>query len=200
MDEKVLVVPARSIEAYLSTSFDPRAADAVIATANENPAFLPRSQVEQDESYKQIIPYVCVRHEESFILLQRTSKQSEKRLHNKFSLGIGGHINELEIAGGGSNLVYAGLLRELNEEITLSPEWNLTLLGTIYDDTTPVGRVHFGIVYELEATDQSFTLNEPDLMSAAWVKAADLSAFRERMETWSQILFENHIGGAPANH
>jgi predicted NUDIX family phosphoesterase len=196
MDEKVLVVPAAAITDFLQTSFDPAAARAVISTANRIPKFLPRSQVEQDESFKQIIPYICIRHADSFVLLQRTKKQSEARLHNKYSLGIGGHINEQEVAGGAEDLVHAGLLRELREEISLAEGWALNLLGTIYDASTPVGRVHFGIVYELQAVERVFTLNEPDLMSAIWTPASDLLAYRDRMETWSQILFDNYIARA----
>lgn len=191
MDENVLVVSTPVIERYLSSSFDPRDAGAVIALANESRTFLPRSRVEQDESVKQIIPYVCIRHEDAYVLLQRTKKQSEARLHNKFSLGIGGHINDGEEQA--RDLVAAGLLRELREEIELSQGWTLNLLGTIYDPTTAVGRVHFGIVYELESVDKTFSLNEPEMMSASWVSISNLQSYRERMETWSQVLFDKHI-------
>jgi predicted NUDIX family phosphoesterase len=30
-------------------------------------------------------------------------------------------------------------------------------------------------------------------MSARWVNSGELAAYRDRMETWSQILFDNHI-------
>jgi predicted NUDIX family phosphoesterase len=192
MEEKVLVVPATSITQHLASSFDPASAQAVIEIANRTRLFRPRSEVEQDESVKQIIPYVCIRCGDSYVLLQRTSKQSEARLHNKFSLGIGGHINDAEQSA--PDLVDAGLQRELSEEISLTSGYTLAPLGIIYDSTTPVGRVHLGVVYELEACDQTFTLNEPDLMSARWVTSTELAAFRDRMETWSQILFDNHIG------
>ena len=191
MEEKVLVVPATSITQHLASSFDPASAQALIEVANRTRLFRPRSDVEQDETVKQIIPYVCIRCGDSYVLLQRTSKQSEARLHNKFSLGIGGHINDAEQSA--ADLVDAGLQRELSEEISLTSGYTLTPLGVIYDSTTPVGRVHLGVVYELEACDQTFTLNEPDLMSARWVSSAELAAFRDRMETWSQILFDNHI-------
>jgi predicted NUDIX family phosphoesterase len=193
MDENVLVVPAAEIEADLQTRFEADGAERVITRANRIRKFLPRSQVETDETHKQIIPYICIRNDDAFVLLQRTNKQSEARLHNKFSLGIGGHINEQEVAAGADDLVYAGLLRELNEEISVGPGWKLNLLGTIYDSTTPVGRVHFGIVYELVTNERAFTLNEPDLMTGTWVCRRDLIPFKERMETWSQLLMAGHI-------
>jgi predicted NUDIX family phosphoesterase len=196
MEEKVLVVPATAITRHLASSFDPASAQAIIELANQTRLFQPRSQVEQDESVKQIIPYVCIRCGDSYVLLQRTSKQSEARLHNKFSLGIGGHINDAE--QNAPDLVDAGLQRELAEEISLTSGYSLTPLGIIYDSTTPVGRVHLGVVYELEACDQNFSLNEPDLMSARWVTVDELRSHRDRMETWSQILFDHHIARAAA--
>lgn len=193
MDENVLVVPAEEIAGSLRTSFNADDARTVIALANRRRIFQPRSRVETDESVKQIIPYVCVRHRDSYVLLRRTKKQSEARLHDKFSLGIGGHINEQEVAGGQEDLVQAGLERELREEISLEEGWKLALLGTIYDPETPVGRVHFGIVYEIEAASANFDLNEPELMGGEWTPASRLPEFRERMETWSRILFDHHI-------
>jgi predicted NUDIX family phosphoesterase len=61
-----------------------------------------------------------------------------------------------------------------------------------------VGRVHLGVVYELGACDIQFTLNEPDLMSARWVTVEELRSYRDRMETWSQILFDRHIAESDA--
>ena len=69
----------------------------------QNGLFLRRSELEEDPSFKQIIPYAIIsnkepersgiRQSQSFYLFRRTSKQTEKRLHNKFSLGVGGHMN-----------------------------------------------------------------------------------------------------------
>lgn len=193
MQENVLVVPAAAAQPHLASSFRPESAQAIIALANATRMFLPRSQVETDESYKQIIPYISIRSGNSWVLLQRTNKQSEARLHNKYSLGIGGHINDLEVAAGAADLVYAGMLRELSEEIQLSPGWKLAVIGAIYDPSTEVGRVHLGIAYELQTADRHFALGEPDLMSATWVDKPALAAHRDRMETWSQILYDHHI-------
>lgn len=197
MDEQVLVVPAESIGEKLRTAFEPESAHEIIRLANDKRLFRPRSQVEQDESVKQIIPYVCIRHAEEFVLLQRTNRQSEARLHNKLSLGIGGHINDAERDA--ADLVAAGLKRELEEEIGLASGWTVRLLGTIYDASTAVGRVHLGIVYELAAVSREFTMNEPDLMSGQWASLETLRTGRDRMETWSQILFDRHIDAAPAS-
>jgi predicted NUDIX family phosphoesterase len=193
MQEKVLVVPADAAQQFLVSSFRREAAEGIIHLANSTRIFRPRSEVEQDESVKQIIPYVCIRSGNAYVLLQRTNKQSEARLHNKFSLGIGGHINDIEETSGTEDLVYAGMMRELTEEIHLSPGWKLEVLGAIYDATTDVGRVHLGIAYELQTSDRQFALNELDLMTGRWIEARELAQYRDRMETWSQILFDHRI-------
>ena len=45
--------------------------------------FRKRSELEEDPSFKQIIPYAIISNKESFYLFKRTSGQTEKRLHNK---------------------------------------------------------------------------------------------------------------------
>ena len=58
--------------------------------------FLPRAQAEYDATVKQIIPYVLLRRGDAYFLLRRLKKQTETRLHDKLSLGVGGHINPTE--------------------------------------------------------------------------------------------------------
>ena len=50
----------------------------------QNGQFRKRSELEEDPSFKQIIPYAIISNKESFYLFKRTSQQTEKRLHNKF--------------------------------------------------------------------------------------------------------------------
>jgi predicted NUDIX family phosphoesterase len=59
----------------------------------QNGLFLRRGELEDNPTYKQIIPYAMISNKGSFYLYKRTSGQTEKRLHNKFSLGVGGHMN-----------------------------------------------------------------------------------------------------------
>jgi predicted NUDIX family phosphoesterase len=193
-EENVLVVPTAGINPLLTGKFTPtglpRALDYIMA----NHSFRSRAIVEEDPSFKQIIPYVVVRHENRYLLMQRTSRQSEKRLHGKSSIGIGGHINDLEKPAPGQNVLDAGLERELEEEIHLHGR-RLThqLRGIISDDSTPVGQVHMGLVFLLETDSAEFTVNEPDLMTAEWATVEQLKARHDTMETWSQIVLDQII-------
>ena len=135
-----------------------------------------------------------VRHDERYLLACRTNRQTESRLHGKFSVGIGGHINDTEAFAPEQNVVEAGLERELAEEIRLAGRRrSLNLAGIISDDSTPVGQVHLGLVFVLETDSPEFTVNEADLMTVEWASVEKLEACLDRMETWSQIAFRQVI-------
>ena len=77
-------------------------------------SFRDRPEAEEDPQWKQFIPYVCILHEGSILVLQRLKTQGEKRLHGKRSIGVGGHVNP-EMPGP-LPLLFRGLQRELDEE------------------------------------------------------------------------------------
>lgn len=200
MKENVLVVPTSGINPLLTGVFTANNLDRCLKFILANYSFRDRALVEEDPSFKQIIPYVVVRHGSRYLLTQRTSRQTERRLHGKFSVGIGGHINDTESLAPGQtaeHIIEAGLERELNEEIHLRGQrQSLTLAGIISDDSTPVGQVHLGLVFVLETDSPDFAVNEADLMTAEWATLETLQERLDRMETWSQIALERII--APA--
>lgn len=196
-EENVLVVPTAGINPLLTGKFTKTHLERALDYILKNYSFSSRAAVEEDPSFKQIIPYVIVRFEDRYLLLQRTSKQTEKRLHGKLSIGIGGHINDLEAAGTHENILHAGLERELEEEIHLfGKRRSLKLGGIISDDSTPVGQVHLGLVFILETDSPDHTVNEADLMIAEWANLEKLRESHDRMETWSQIAFDQIISPA----
>jgi predicted NUDIX family phosphoesterase len=119
--------------------------------------------------------------------LQRTPKQTEARLHHKLSLGIGGHINP------DTPDLFDGLQKELEEEVDVAGDYDLTFVGILNDDTTDVGRVHLGAVYVLDAHDGNVTVRETEKMSGRWVERGDLAEHRQAMETWSQIVYDAFV-------
>ena len=149
--------------------------------------FIDRPTAEQSPQYKQIIPYVVIRHGDSYFLLQRTSKQTEARLHHKLSLGIGGHVNP------DAPTLLGGLQKELEEEVSVEGDYDISFVGILNDDTTDVGRVHLGAVYVLDAVRPDVTIRETDKMTGSWVRTSELAPLRERMETWSQIVYDEFI-------
>jgi predicted NUDIX family phosphoesterase len=158
----------------------------------ENHTFIPRDEAEYNFDHKQIIPYVVVHNNGNFLLLQRTSKQAEKRLHNKYSLGIGGHINPASPIAE-DNIIVHSLYRELNEEVYVREQGSLNFIGIINDDSNSVSRVHLGLLYVLEAVTRDFEVLEKDKMTARWVSEDELKEYYDGFETWSQIVFDDYI-------
>lgn len=189
MTEQVMVVEREKIAPYLvERGLVREQLDEILDAIYDGHFFLDRPTAEISPQYKQIIPYVIIRHGQSYFLLQRTQKQTEARLHHKLSLGIGGHINP------DTPDLLDGLHKELEEEVNVAGDYDLTFAGILNDDTTEVGTVHLGAVYVLEAHDTDVTVRETDKMTGRWVEAAELPALREQLETWSQIVYDELLG------
>lgn len=193
MNEQVMVVDRPDLQSFLERcrygliQIDNEAVFDVITSRHH---FIHRAVAETAPQYKQIIPYVIINHGLDYFLLKRTDRQSETRLHHKFSLGVGGHINP------DTPTLLGGLQKELNEEVAIASPYSLEFIGILNDDTTDVGRVHLGAVYVLTVEKPAVTVRETEKMSGAWTPRADLAAAREAMESWSQIVYDEYIAGA----
>jgi predicted NUDIX family phosphoesterase len=135
--------------------------------------FRPRALMEQDPTYKQIIPYLIFSHDNHYFLMERAKKASEQRLKSKLTLGIGGHIRKEDISGAS---IFDWARREFHEEINYSGNLSITPLGILNDDSNEVGQVHVGFVLLLKG-DSPATKDECLKQKA-------------RMETWSQFVLE----------
>lgn len=159
---------------------------AILDVIAANHVFIPRPTAEVSPQWKQIIPYVVIRHADEYFVLRRTRKQTEARLHDKVSLGIGGHINP-------GHTLLEGLHKELDEEVAVNAPYELEFVGILNDDSTEVGRVHLGAVYVLEASVKRVRVKETEKMTGEWMPRTALTRVRDAMETWSQIVYDDFI-------
>ena len=96
--ERVLVFPRAMLEAlgdFHGLCADWRRYLDVILDKKSN-KFVERYRAEEDESLKQIIPYVLFVSGDSVFSYVRGKAAGEKRLVGNRSIGIGGHINPAE--------------------------------------------------------------------------------------------------------
>jgi predicted NUDIX family phosphoesterase len=152
-------------------------------------SFRPRSEVENDPSFKQIIPYVVLRCGEMLYYYTRGKKGTEARLRALRSIGVGGHIS-VEDAGGSADPYRTGMLRELQEEIHLDSGYHEACIGLINDDSTPVGQVHLGIVHLFELAEAGVRRREDALTEDGFAELRELLARIEEFETWSRFVLE----------
>lgn len=150
-----------------------------------------RGDMEEDSSYKQLIGYVLLKdaNTNEVLVYKRLVGGGEARLHGKASVGIGGHMNEVE---GRTifEMLKINAARELNEEVGVSEEEalnNLHFIGLINDDKTEVGQVHVGVVYECKVDKSKVEVKEDDTLVIKWMTADEAKA-EENYETWSEFL------------
>lgn len=191
--EQVLVVPQAVIEPLLQKPYGTNI-DEVVTAIIANQQFMDRPLAEVDPSFKQIIPYVVCRYDGLTYMTQRTKKQGEQRLHGKFSLGVGGHINPTDRGDDDDvNILESAMRRELREEVMMIHR-DITPVGTIYIDHTDVGRVHVGLVYVLEAAHPKFEVMEPEQHALAkWATTTDIALVYDKLEDWGKIVFDRLI-------
>lgn len=184
-DERVFVVPRSSLPEQASWyGMRTDGLDEFVVAVERDGRYEPRSAMEQDPSFKQVIPYLVLRDGRRYFLMQRTEAGGDARLHNLYSIGVGGHLNP------GDGGVLGGLRREWAEEVVADFVPTFRLVALLNDDTTPVGAVHIGAVYVADADGRAVTIRETDKLTGAFVEPASVAAVVGRMETWSRLAFE----------
>lgn len=166
------------VEPYLKTLFDPNYI-----------SFRPRDTVEEDPSFKQLIPYCIFRHEGKIFYYTRGSKGGEQRLHSKRSIGIGGHISLEDEAKAGSTY-REGMQREIDEEVSMETTYTEECVGLINDDETEVGKVHLGIVHIFDLELPKVLPREESIIKTGFDSPEKLLQELDQFETWSQICLK----------
>ena len=152
-------------------------------------AFINRPQAEQDPGKKQIIPYILLQSRDGEKTAVYNRQGSEKRLHDLWSVGIGGHINPIDRQSEASSfkdILISGMERELDEElIQRSKTDQVEFSGVISEDITPVGSVHLGAVFKILTANPQAYLPGPELFGFKWVHTKTLSTLN--LELWSEL-------------
>jgi predicted NUDIX family phosphoesterase len=146
--------------------------------------FYPRPAAEVDTTIKQIIPYLVLRDADRLFLMKRTRAGGDARLHDLYSIGVGGHMNP------GDQTVLLCLQREWREELVADFVPEFEFLGLLNDDEVEVGRHHLGVVYLADAAGRSVAVRETHKLTGAFEPLDVVRAVYDRMETWSQLVLD----------
>lgn len=146
----------------------------------------PRSLMEVDPTYKQIIPYLIFCHDNRFFLMQRQATASAQQLKNKYSLGIGGHIRQEDVQ---EKDIFSWAEREFNEEVSYNGTYTVTPLGILNDDSNQVGSVHVGLILLLTASSADISIKS-ELKSGQLLSLEECKSYEKDMESWSQIVYK----------
>lgn len=189
MTEQVLVIPSKLYTPDVSFN----QLKEIIAAHS---LFMDRPIAETDPNYLQIIPYIVVFKGPLVFCYQRLKKGTETRLHSKYSIGIGGHVNSEDKVPDLSNwaAVETAAYRELEDELFFDTSsghvinWKGQL---IYDPSNEVGKVHLGILGTCDLTHHHIEIGEPDKIEGTFVFIEKAKSLMYNMETWSSIAMEH---------
>jgi predicted NUDIX family phosphoesterase len=194
-EENILVIKRELFDrlgSFHGLNFDiKRYLEAILSRGNN--FFLPRAKAETDPTHKQIIPYVLIAHGDKVLHYVRGKKAGEQRLVARGSIGIGGHLNDLDesLFAWDEAAYRAGVEREVSEEIQIGSSFEDKIVALLNDDTTEVGRVHLGIVHVFKLAEPKVDKREAVITNIAFLGKDELLGRRDNLETWSQLCVDS---------
>jgi predicted NUDIX family phosphoesterase len=156
----------------------------ILETMERHGSFYPRPEAEVDASIKQIIPYLVLRDGERIFLMKRTRAGGDARLHDHYTVGVGGHMNP------GDGSILETLQREWREELVADFMPDFAYFGLLNDDEVDVGRHHLGVVYLADAAARPVAVRETHKLSGSFETIEVTMAAYGQMETWSQLVLD----------
>ena len=153
-----------------------------------------RSEVETDFNYRQLVVYITVANRDKEILVYpRTG--SEERLHELYSIGIGGHVDAQDgIHDAHMNLYYDScitdtLVREVQEEINVATKPQHYLFGGVIKlSKTDVDRVHLGFHFMLFVDNAAISR---EIKEFEYVPISRLQEYK--LESWSKAVLGSGV-------
>lgn len=156
--------------------------------------FMDRAAAELDPSHKQLIPYCIFRCGDRILHYTRGKAGGESRLHAKISVGVGGHVNPVDMGEGriGPDAYHAAVTREIEEELDLPEEHEHRIIALLNDESNAVGQVHLGIVHLVDLKSDAVGSREDALLDLGFTPLAELNGpLFDRLETWSQFCIRH---------
>ena len=188
-----------------------------------------RPECEKNYNFIQMIPYIILRdiHPETgsvtYLTYKRGKKGAEDKLHDKYSVGVGGHISVNQYVDPAlktdhvyirhtalpKNVVTAELIKEIQEEVgveitdyyAVDDLFNLILNATpFYIDEGPesVNSYHFALPIALNVAGWADKVisNEPGVIEKlSWKTPVELKVLADEgaLEAWTDIVLKNFI-------
>ena len=188
-----------------------------------------RPECEKNYNFIQMIPYIILRdiHPETgsvtYLTYKRGKKGAEDKLHDKYSVGVGGHISVNQYVDPAlktdhvyikhdaipAKIVVAELIKEIQEEtgFDMIEQLNYEDLDLIVMKATPfyldegpdsVNSYHFAlpIAINVNGFADAFISNEPGVIEKlSWKTPEELAALATegKLEAWTDIVLKNFI-------
>jgi predicted NUDIX family phosphoesterase len=114
---------------------------------------------------------------------------------------FGGHVDDKHVDY--VTAISECVMREINEELGVTPSTEPVMLGVVTDPLTPVGRLHIGIVFDLshnarmvqigpQLDSEEFVNNSHNVcyQMMSWKALAELDG---RFDPWSTLFLQSFV-------
>jgi len=196
MDEIIITAPRKEVFENEALTFQgvqsvKQEVHNIIQNISDSYTTMRRGDAEENEDYKQPIPYGIVKRGNEVFLYKRLSGGGEKRLHDQLSIGVGGHAQDVQMDDFHGQM-FENLHRELDEELIIKTNTQrITFTGLINDDLNSVGKVHIGILALVELSkNATVDVRETEQLEGEWINIKDLKKpeIYDKLESWSQFV------------
>lgn len=186
-EERVLCIPTDALKPYAKGS-DPILYDTenVLRCMKECASYQLRWKVEQDSSWKQVIPYVVMETEERIMAAKRL--KGDPRLVGGYTVGMGGHINPED----GDDPLESSIYRELEEETTFVQREHMISYRihptSFVNVRNEVSLMHICIPVLMQVRNfEEIQIRETEKLAGVWLLKDGLAELDGKLEGWSEI-------------
>ncbi len=149
--------------------------------------------LEHDISLKQIIPYLVIvnLHLKKVFVYRRAGqgKNNESRLWNKWSCGVGGHIEPQD----DDDPLQEAAIRELREEVTMKIYPVPRIVGFVNDEVGDVEKYHFGVIALAETEEEDISLGDGEIAEGKFMSVEEVERVfsdpQNQVECWTLLVF-----------
>lgn len=198
---KILVIPTSKFTDLIEYG-DATNLNVIRNLINTYGLYIEREDAEKDPTYLQIIPYTVCKKGTDIFAYTRLKKGAESRLHSKMSIGVGGHVDKLNGYQTNWDTTQTTIINELYEELNIEATTEFihpTYTGiVIYDPSNDVGKVHLGIVYQVQLDNREVTVRETEKLEGKFYTHSEIEALSKDdncFENWSKIVIEAILKG-----
>ena len=158
--------------------------------------WLPRQQAERTSDYWQPIPSALLRNAHGDYCLLRRTNAGRSDLKRRFTLVVGGHVDEIDFRGPLTDLLERTVIREISEEVGVEPVSELSPRGVIADLGSVDGTRHVAFLYETVVDEASLRLGAPEEFSRyskvrlQFLPLPSIQRLKRWLDPWSALILE----------
>ncbi|WP_157179869.1 HTH domain-containing protein [Rhizobium sp. CCGE 510] len=175
------------------------------ALASHELVYMPRSEAETNDAYKQVITYTVIQYQSKILSFRRgLYNRAAKFLRGAQCVGFGGHVtdDDRDLFSFSDLGIRQNAAREISEELMLPHSrrpaidlGSLEFLGVLNDDSSDVGIRHMAIVLRYWVEDwsqwKSVGRGEASINRIRWLDTSNETINLSEFEYWSQLVMRS---------